>query len=87
MRQVTIFIFAIALAFSMTTFPNAHADEASKVSYSKKKQGGVPFVTKEDKIDESVADIEPAAGAELDTETASDNDKASVADDIKLPRK
>lgn len=72
---------ALALfALSSTTYAGT--------SYSDKKQGRVPFdKTAKDEAD-SVADIEPAAGAEEETtETVEETKQKDMADDLKLPRK
>lgn len=85
-----ILFVATVFSFIAVSSPSFAGDS---VSYSAKKQGRVPF-NNEDKADDvamgdddaaaNVSDIEPAAGAE---EASESDEKKSVAEDIKLPRK
>lgn len=90
MKKITI--LAALIAFSFTPFTVAQAEESSaKVSYSKKKAGGVPFYSDEETASEETAateetapaDIEPAAGAQEPQEEEGDD----LSKSMKLPRK
>lgn len=78
----TIFTFLALAIFTLSSAAFAGT------SYSDKKQGRVPFDNAAKDEAESVADIEPAAGAEVETaETVEEVKGKDVADEIKLPRK
>lgn len=90
MKYVTVFVLAMA-AFA---FSPVFAEEAG-ISYSMKKQGRVPFQNETQDQDMAAAqdnadmmtnpaDIEPAAGG-YDMDDA--DDKASLSDNMRLPRK
>ncbi len=84
-----IALFTASIAFFSFAAASLQAEESSpKVSYAKKKQGGVPFSNKEESAaSEQTAepsDIEPAAGA---ADVQDEKNETSLADDLKLPRK
>jgi len=91
-----LLILCALITFSYAHTANANGSETEVPSYSKKKSGGVPFPSKSEPVtdeqvvensdenatnEESLANIEPAAGA-YDEEKSDDLSKS-----MKLPRK
>ncbi|MBI1301505.1 MAG: hypothetical protein GC137_07590 [Alphaproteobacteria bacterium] len=87
-----LIILAVFAAVSVFSMPVMAEEGAPSISYTAKKQGRVPFQTREETAASSQdetgevnpADIEPAAGA---YESQAEAERASVAEKIKLPRK
>lgn len=87
-------VFAVALALAAFSFSSAQAEEAGAPSYAAKKQGRVPFASASETpaasietpaTEQSVTEIEPAAGAEDTIQTP--DEKSSLQDTLRLPRK
>lgn len=90
------FVFTVSV-FALTM---ASAASFAGSSYQAKKMGQVQFNNNKEEAEQDVsavadtmdeqnpAEIEPAAGADVDTATSASEEKMpSLADDMKLPRK